>query len=1135
MSRRKQVKPQHINLEEDQEEEQMQQLAPKFADAASVVSAGRELGAPVNNPGTGEDMNGDQVKVKRSCCEQSVICQMCCAMFLSGHEFLEHKQNCSKLRPVFIVKDSKGLVPSKDFRAVESYQSHNPSNKESPREHGGSSWDMKEKPGAESVLHSKKSALPPISQHLSYLSKGKVPKTNVTLQALPGTKVAVSQQRANTLSAPLPPLLPAPRPSPQPSPQPSPPPFPLPTPVLDPLPSHLPAPLPIHLPSHLPASLPPPLPAPLPTRLPSHLPAPLPPSLPPLLPTPMPAPLPAPLSSSLLTPMPAPLFSPMPTPLPAPLPGANSVPWFLEQVLYLQHQQLQQMQLTEQIRVRVSMWAAHTFHSGIAGVDTLNTFGSHMSHQVQGLFLDPLNQASLPYANIPPTTSFVPQRLVPIAPRPDGSRVLLNHLPGAFISQAPVSVPFQSPFSTVALNPSMNGKERPSNVPPANVKSRDKAAACLYKCKHCSKSFGTNKDLQVHLLSHIEERPFVCSVCGQCFTTEDNLQEHHHQHFQVKANPQQFGEFHDNMATGIGVPCALSVPVPEDESSLSKSVLVTETPNVGLPQNISCGTNPKDLMDGSPANYPQPWSPESGDGYRFSGMGPDHNYPSVGGFKGRGASKPGSETLKLQQLVENDDKATTHPNECHICHRVLSSKRSLKVHYRTHNRESTYECKTCGRIFSTKGSLNTHLKTHKTKTSTKAKYSCPMCQKKFTNVARLQQHVRMHMSGQIPSAPVLENPCDFRDPEPMEIDENGSTSATCHSDVESTDVDKVDSQDAPSNSSKIPMPLPSSPSTLPVPSFTISAILGVGPDPVVTQQHSSRGKGLEESGGLTNLSSVIGDQKYQSQNADLLEVTPVNSKAESIKSKFPDADGKTESLENSHTDVKGWSSLPLTVAGAQPTYDKVGPTTISAGMASLLAAQPCQQDEQHGCTQFGKNSLACAVEIHECTHTGQKKPFVCNICRQAFTSKDNLQAHYMTHRANNSSAHCGRKEGIENTMVLSGTDGKMFPEMFPQETTVPSVTVNPAVCNQDTTMLSGSLASNTNKISVIQSVGIPTPPVSQGASSAVDDTTVSNIDVSQSAVSADVEKASAADSIPKHQSPHLPEAKLQESPPEGEM
>lgn len=169
MSRRKQVKPQHINLEEDQGEQQPQQqpqqLAPKFADATTVVSAVREPGAPANNPGTGEDMNGDQVKVKRPCWQKTHICEMCCGVFFSVIKFLEHKKNCSKFRPVFIVKDREGLVPSKDFRAVESYQPHNPSSKDSPREHGGSSWDMKEKPGAESV-HLKKTALPPTSQNL---------------------------------------------------------------------------------------------------------------------------------------------------------------------------------------------------------------------------------------------------------------------------------------------------------------------------------------------------------------------------------------------------------------------------------------------------------------------------------------------------------------------------------------------------------------------------------------------------------------------------------------------------------------------------------------------------------------------------------------------------------------------------------------------------------------------------------------------------------------------------------------------------------------------------------------------------------------------------------------------------------
>ncbi|XP_036160145.1 sal-like protein 4 [Myotis myotis] len=1029
MSRRKQVKPQHINLEEDQGEQQPQQLALKFADAAPVVSMVREPGASMNNPGTGEDMNGDQGKVKRPCWEQTHICEICCGVFFSLSTFLEHKKNCTKSLPVFIMNDSEGLVPSEDFRTVESYQPHNPSSKESPREHGVSSWDMKEKPGAESVLHLKmKTALPPTSKDLSYLPKGKVANTDVTLQALRGTKVAVGQQR--------------------------------------------------------------------------------------------------------------------PASLPAPLPGANSIPWFLEQVLYLQQQQLQQVQFTEQVCIWMSRWATYILHSGMVGADTLKTLGSHVSQQVQGLSLDPLKQASLPHTNIPPTTSSVPPGLVFIAPRPDGSRVLPNHLPGALIPQAPGSVPSQSPFSTVALDPSTNGKGRPSSVPPVDVKPKDNAGIYMYKCNYCNKVFETDNSLQVHLRSHFGERPFMCSVCGQWFTTEDDLKTHSHQHFQVKANPQLFGKFHNKMATGTGVPYALSVPVPEDESSVNKYVLVSGTPrSLGLPQNLSCGTNPKDLMGGSLANYPQPWPPESEDGYRFSGVGPNHNCPRVGSSQGRGAPKPGSETFKLQKLVKNNDKATTNPNECSICYRVLSSQRSLKMHYRSHTRESTYKCNICDRIFSTKHNLNTHLNTHETNTSTKTKHSCPICQKKFTNAVMLQRHVRMHMGGRILNTLVLENPCNFRDPKPMKISENSSTSAIFHSDVESTDVDKVGSQDAPSSSSKIPMPLLSTHSTSPMPGLTITAPLVVG---LAAVQQSSRGKGLVESGGVTNLSSVIGDQKYQSRSPDFLEVTSfqaitrANGKAESNKSKFPDVGGKAESSENSHTDMEGWSSLPSTVAKAQPTYVKVevpgafGPTTISPGMASSLAAQPCQQDKQHGYTQFRKNSLASAVQIHQWTHTGEKKLFMCNICRQAFITKDNLEAHYMTHGANNSSAHCGRKQGIENTMVLLGTDGKRLPVMFPQETMVPSVNVDPVVCNQYTTMLSGGLANNTNNSSVIQSVDLSTLLVSQGASSAVGNTTVSKIDGSQSAVSADVEKPGAADSIPKHQSPHLLEAKLQESPP-GEM
>nr|KAF6349254.1 hypothetical protein mMyoMyo1_011800 [Myotis myotis] len=155
MSRRKQAKPQQAHQHRGRRGHRAAAPdGPGFG--TPTAPAAGEPGASVNYPGTGDDMNGGRTTVKRPHQEETHICEKCCGEFFSVSEFLEHKKNFTKHPPVLIMNDSKGPMPSKDFsRAGLSHQPRSPSIKDSHRENGSSSGDMKEKPGAESVLYLK--------------------------------------------------------------------------------------------------------------------------------------------------------------------------------------------------------------------------------------------------------------------------------------------------------------------------------------------------------------------------------------------------------------------------------------------------------------------------------------------------------------------------------------------------------------------------------------------------------------------------------------------------------------------------------------------------------------------------------------------------------------------------------------------------------------------------------------------------------------------------------------------------------------------------------------------------------------------------------------------------------------------
>lgn len=268
-----------------------------------------------------------------------------------------------------------------------------------------------------------------------------------------------------------------------------------------------------------------------------------------------------------------------------------------------------------------------------------------------------------------------------------------------------------------------------------------------HRCRYCGKIFGSDSALQIHLRSHTGERPFKCNMCSSSFTTKGNLKVHYQRHTQMSypapPHPRMFPPF----SFGLRPPMEpLKRHFEEDEIKEEEESKVEEIkpPKIKTPPPLPPPPPALIKIEEPKVLSPKPDAVEKKILFPLPKFGVRdktwENFIEV---------TKTSETSKLQQLVDNIEHKLNDPNECPVCHKVLSCKSSLLMHYRIHTGEKPFRCKICGRPFTTKGNLKVHMSIHQVKEPFAGFDACPICHKKYSNIFELQQHIRSHTEDQV--------------------------------------------------------------------------------------------------------------------------------------------------------------------------------------------------------------------------------------------------------------------------------------------------------------------------------------------------------------------------------------------------
>ena len=269
-----------------------------------------------------------------------------------------------------------------------------------------------------------------------------------------------------------------------------------------------------------------------------------------------------------------------------------------------------------------------------------------------------------------------------------------------------------------------NVKQIEANKKPSEVNIENLFLHTLSKCKKCEKSFSSNKSLEYHMKTHVNDLPFNCQYSQNCngmFNTVKFMWEHMLSEHNTKGKQGTPLRFKCNVCDVVG-----------SKSRVKDHMKVHTAEN-----NTVCPVCGKYLKD-----------------KRYL---PDHlaRHKGIYDYKCSECSKAYASRSSLTIHIQFKHGNKTKDHSCEECGALFYSNSHLKMHSDKHTGEKKHHCREgCDKTFRHVNVRNNHERTHRGI----PEFKCTICSKLLMRRDSLRIHMMIHQGSKRYTCPICDHP-----------------------------------------------------------------------------------------------------------------------------------------------------------------------------------------------------------------------------------------------------------------------------------------------------------------------------------------------------------------------------------------